>query len=124
MRKFGFFIVVLGIGICLTISHFASPLFQERNPIPMLISAAKLQFSNSDYVLVAKTDKRRKYLSENTKNQGYKIVKEYMNTRGWDYKEQMGSGLIFTKNGEDAVVEVKPYSQHFFTWEIQKAFFY
>ena len=92
MRKFGFFIVVLGIGICLTISHFASPLFQERNPIPMLISAAKLQFSNSDYVLVAKTDKRRKYLSENTKNQGYKIVKEYMNTEDGITRNKWGLG--------------------------------
>ncbi|WP_462413385.1 hypothetical protein [Neobacillus sp. Marseille-QA0830] len=124
MRNSVYFIVVMGIGLFLLISSFGSPLLQEGNPIAMLVSATKLRLSDSDYVLVTKTDKRRKYMSENANKQDYKIVKEYMETKGWDYKEQMGSGLIFTKDGEDAVVEVRQYSRHFFIWEIQRAFFH
>ncbi|WP_042456947.1 hypothetical protein [Neobacillus dielmonensis] len=121
-RRIVYLIVAIGIAFSL-IAGSSKSIFQEGNPIPMLVSTVKLQFSNSDYVLVEKSEKRRKYLSENRNNQDYKTVKEYMKTNGWDYKEQMGSGLIFTKNGEDAVVEVRQYSQHFFIWEIQKAFF-
>lgn len=115
-------LMISGAAIAIFISMYGSVLFQEGNPIPLIVSAIKLQLSDSDYVQFAKTEKRSRYLSE-TKDNSYDVVKEFMNSKGWSFKEQMGSGLIFTKDDEDAVVEVRQYSRHYFIWEIQKAFF-
>jgi hypothetical protein len=111
------------IGTSLLLMAYSPVIFQEGNPLPLLTSAVKLQFTDNDFVQFSKSDKRSRYLSESTGNSEYEIVKEFMDSKGWKYQEQMGSGLIFTKNGEDAVVEVRQYSKHYFIWEIQKAFF-
>ncbi|WP_312469502.1 hypothetical protein [Neobacillus sp.] len=116
-------ITVFVLGACLIVSNFGSALFQEGNPIPLIVSALKLEFSDTEYVQFAKTEKRNRYLSINSDNNRYEVVKEFMNSKGWKYQEQMGSGLIFSKNGEDAVVEVRQFSSNYFIWEIQKAFF-
>ena len=115
-------IVIIG-GSCIGISTLGSALLQEENPIRLIISAMKLKLSDTEYVQFAKTEKRSRYLSINTDHSRYEVVKEFMVSKGWMYQEQMGSGLIFTKNGEDAVVEVRQYSKHYFIWEIQRAFF-
>lgn len=105
-------------------STFGSVIFQEGNPLPILVSAMKLKFSETAYVQFSKSEKRSWYISENKGNDQYTVVEDFMKTKGWSFQEQMGSGLIFTKNGEDAVVEVRQYSRHYFIWEIQKAYFY
>lgn len=115
--------IVLAAAAALFISMYGSVLFQEGNPIPLIISAIKLELSDSEYVQFAKTEKRSRYMSEAKDKNSYDVVKEYMETKGWAFKEQMGSGLIFSKDGEDAVVEVRQFSRHYFIWEIQKAFF-
>jgi hypothetical protein len=124
MRKIAIMLVIVSvIGFCLVISSFGSVVFQERNPIPLIISAMKLHFSDSEFELLSKTEKRSRYLSESSGNSSYIVVKKYMKLKGWKFQEQMGAGLIFTKNGEDAVVEVQQYSSQYFIWEIQKPFF-
>ncbi|AZU64962.1 hypothetical protein CHR53_13435 [Neobacillus mesonae] len=117
------FIIVIIVGNGLIVTGFGSTVFQERNPVPLLVSAVKLHLSDMEYVQFAKTEKRVRFLSLNTTTNRYEVVKKWMGTKGWDFKEQMGSGLIFTKDGEDAVVEVKQYSKHYFVWEIQKTFY-
>ncbi|MED4205548.1 hypothetical protein [Neobacillus mesonae] len=117
------FIIVIIVGNGLIVTGFGSTVFQEGNPVPLLVSAVKLHFSDMEYVQFAKTEKRVRFLSLNTTTNRYEVVKKWMGTKGWDFKEQMGSGLIFTKDGEDAVVEVKQYSKHYFVWEIQKTFY-
>jgi hypothetical protein len=124
MRKIAIMLVIVSvIGFGLVISSFGSVIFQERNPIPLIISAMKLHFSDSEFELLSKTEKRSRYLSESSGNSSYIVVKKYMKLKGWKFQEQMGEGLIFTKNGEDAVVEVQQYSSQYFIWEIQKPFF-
>ncbi|MCM3627769.1 hypothetical protein M3194_10360 [Paenibacillus glycanilyticus] len=46
------------------------------------------------------------------------IVKRYMKQRDWDYKEQMGSGLVFERNGESIVIETRLYTKHYYLWDI------
>ncbi|WP_066255023.1 hypothetical protein [Neobacillus drentensis] len=115
-------IVIIG-GSCIGISTLGSALLQEENPIRLIISAMKLKLSDTEYVQFAKTEKRSRYLSINTDHSRYEVVKEYMISKGWMFQEQMGSGLIFTKNDEDAVVEIKQYSKHYFIWEVQRALY-
>ncbi|MDR7236812.1 hypothetical protein [Neobacillus drentensis] len=115
-------IVIIG-GSCIGISTLGSALLQEENPIRLIISAMKLKLSDTEYVQFAKTEKRSRYLSINTDHSRYEVVKEYMISKGWMFQEQMGAGLIFTKNDEDAVVEIKQYSKHYFIWEVQRALY-
>lgn len=115
-------IILMAIAICFFVTSFGSALFQEGNPIPLLYSAMKLQLSDHNYQQFSKTDTRIRYLSEITGNSDYQVVKDFMQSKGWKYQEQMGSGLIFSKNGEDAIVVVRQYSSNFFIWEIQKRF--
>ncbi|MBL4950734.1 hypothetical protein RCG24_05270 [Neobacillus sp. OS1-32] len=124
MKKFlltSFIAIILICGII--VSSYGTTIFQEGNPIPLLVSVTKLHFTNCEYVEFAKTEKRIRFISINKMNDQYKMVKTWMSSKGWDYKEKMGSGLIFTKNGEDAVVEVRPYTSNYFVWEIQKPSF-
>ncbi|MEH7438644.1 hypothetical protein V7182_14320 [Neobacillus drentensis] len=116
-------VIIFALVSGLVMSTFGSAIYQEGNPLPILVSAIKLQFSDSNYAQFSKTEKRSRYLSEKKGNDGYLVVEKFMKSKGWSFREQMGSGLIFTKNGEDAVVEVRQYSKHYFIWEIQKAFF-
>jgi hypothetical protein len=116
-------VIIFALGSGLVMSILGSAIYQEGNPLPILVSAIKLQFSESNYAQFSKTEKRSRYLSEKKGNDGYLVVEEFMKLKGWSFQEKMGSGLIFTKNGEDAVVEVRQYSRYYFIWEIQKAFF-
>ncbi|MBT2723149.1 hypothetical protein [Bacillus sp. ISL-46] len=113
-------LIVLVIGFGLVFSSFGSAIFQEGNPLPLIISAMKLHFSDSEFELFSKTDKRSRYLSESSQDSSYNVAKKYMKSKGWKFQEQMGSGLIFTKNGKDAIVVVKQYSRNYFIWEIQQ----
>jgi len=124
MRKIAIMLViVLVIGFGLVISSFGSVIFQAGNPIPLMISAMKLHFSDSEFELLSKTEKRNRYLSESSESSSYDVVKNYMKSKGWKFQEQMGAGFIFSKNGEDAIVVVKQYTRNYFIWEIQRRFF-
>jgi hypothetical protein len=93
--------------------RFGSALSQEGNPIPILISISKIELSNSDYEWFSKTDKSNRYISENTGESRFDVIKDIMNKNGWDFKEQMGAGLVFDKGGQNIVVETRQYSRHY-----------
>jgi hypothetical protein len=98
--------------------RFGSALSQEGNPIPILISISKIELSNSDYEWFSKTDKSNRYISENTGESRFDVIKDIMNKNGWDFKEQMGAGLVFDKGGQNIVVETRQYSRHYLLWNI------
>ena len=111
---FPLFILMLGF----IVLRFGSALFQEGNPTPILNSILNLELSNSDYEQYSETNKRNRYVSENTGYSRYDVVKGFMKEKGWYFKEQMGSGLIFEKNEKTVVVETKQYSKHYILWDI------
>jgi hypothetical protein len=94
--------------------RFGSALSQEGNPIPILISISKIELSNSDYEWFSKTDKSNRYIGESR----FDVIKDIMNKNGWDFKEQMGAGLVFDKGGQNIVVETRQYSRHYLLWNI------
>ncbi|MGM0882950.1 MAG: hypothetical protein ACQEXQ_18180 [Bacillota bacterium] len=93
--------------------RFGSALSQEGNPLPILSSISKLEFANSSYEQYSKTDKSTRFVSKNTGESRYDVVKDIMKKNGWDFKEQMGAGLVFEKNGQTKVVETRQYSRHY-----------
>lgn len=98
--------------------RFGSALSQEGNPLPILSSIAKLEFANSSYEQYSKTEKNTSYVSLNTGESRYDVIKDIMKDNGWDFKEQMGAGLIFDKNGQTKVVETRQYSRHYILFDI------
>lgn len=98
--------------------RFGSALSHEGNPLPILSSIAKLEFANSSYEQYSKTEKSTSYVSLNTGESRYDVIKDIMKGNDWDFKEQMGAGLIFEKNGQTKVVETKQYSRHYILFDI------
>ncbi|MFJ8067326.1 hypothetical protein ACIQZD_00005 [Peribacillus sp. NPDC096447] len=121
MKKFlqvMFLLFILIIGLILL--RFGSALFQEGNPTPILTSIMNLELEKSDYELFSETNIHNKYVSDNTGIYRYDVIKGFMKEKGWDFKEQMGSGLVFKKDEQTIVVETRQYSKHYILWNIPK----
>jgi len=103
--------------------RFGSALFQEGNPIPILTSIMGLEISNSDYEQFSESKIRNRYVSANTGKSRNNVIREFMKEKGWDFKEQMGSGLVFENGGETLVIETRQYSNHYIVWSIPSEFF-
>ena len=103
--------------------RFGSALYQEGNPLTILTSIMGLELSNSDYEQFSESKIRKRYVSANTANSGYNVIKEFMKEKGWDFKEQKGSGLVFENDEETLVIETRQYSKHYILWNIPSEFF-
>ena len=74
--------------------RFGSALTQEGNPVPYLIGISKYELSNNGYEEVLETTNEIRYISESEKKYPLGMPKEFMKTKGWEFKEQIGSGQI------------------------------
>lgn len=108
------FILIAGF----IVLRFGSALSQEGNPLPLLTSIYKLEFSGRDYMQFSSLENGKRYVSDNTGASRFDAAKKMMENYGWKFKEQMGSGLIFTKGEQTTVVETRQYSKHYILWDI------
>lgn len=109
-------LVVLMVGFI--VIRFGSALSQEGNPVSILISILELDFSDSDYEKFSETVKYDRYVSENTGVSRFDVIKGFMKEKGWEFKEQMGSGLLFDKGEQTIIVETVQYSKYYILWNI------
>lgn len=112
--------LVLFVSIGFFALRFGSALTQEGNPISYLISIAKYELSNNGYEKVLETTNSIRYVSEYEKKYPLGMAIEFMKRVGWDFKEQMGSGLVFEKNNEIITISTRQYSKHYFIWDVPK----
>ncbi|MDR0136880.1 hypothetical protein RFW18_03920 [Metabacillus idriensis] len=87
---------------------------QEEDSASILLSIMELELSNSDYAKVSE----HRYVSTSTDSSGF--IKEFMTEKGWTYRDQAGSGLIFEKEERSVVVETRQFSRHYILWEVPK----
>lgn len=113
------FVLILGLFIL----RYGSVLTQEGNPIPILTSIIKLELLNSDYMEFSTTNFGNRYVSENVGNSRYDVVKKFMKEKGWDFKDQMGAGLVFEKNEDVITIGTRQYSKHYFLWDVPNGVF-
>jgi hypothetical protein len=113
-------IIVVFLPIGYIYLRFGSALTQEGNPIPYLSSIIKLELSNNGKEKVVDGQHEERYISEFKVKYPYGIAIESMKSLGWEFKEQMGSGFIFEKNGQKAVVETRQYSKQYYIWDVPK----
>jgi hypothetical protein len=104
--------------------RFGSALTQEGNPVPYLSSIMKLELSNNGKEKVVDGQHKERYISEFKVKYPYGIAIEYMESLGWEFKEQMGSGFIFEKNGQQAVVGTRQFSKQYYIWDVPKEVIY
>ena len=108
------FILLIGLlGI-----RFGSALSQEGNPLPILSSILDLELSDSEYEQFAESETQNRYVSANSGENRYQVITEFLNDKGWDFDEQLGSGFVFKKGDESLVIESKLYSKHYFLWDV------
>ena len=100
--------------------RFGSALTQEGNPVPYLIGISKYELSNNGYEEVLETTNEIRYISEFEEKYPLGMAKEFMKNKGWKFKEQMGSGLVFEKDKETITIATRQYSKHYFIWDIPK----
>jgi hypothetical protein len=112
------FVVLLPFGIIYL--KFGSALTQEGNPFPYLNSIMKLELSNGGKEKVVDGQHEERYISEFKVKYPYGIAIEYMESLGWEFKEQMGAGFIFEKNGQQAIVETRQFSKQYYIWDVPK----
>jgi hypothetical protein len=115
-------VVLLPIGYIYL--RFGSALTQEGNPVPYLSSIIKLELSNNGKEKVVDGQHEERYISEFKVKYPYGIAIEFMKSLGWEFKEQMGSGFIFEKNGQKAVVETRQYSKQYYIWDVPRKVIY
>lgn len=109
------FFAVIGV---VAVSWLGIALFQEGNPRPILAAISRLEFGGGSVMEpFAETDRGIRYVAKSGESR-YDPVEDYMEEKGWRFKEQMGSGLIFVKDDQTLVVETRQYSRHYILVDI------
>ncbi|MFT4416413.1 hypothetical protein ACLM5H_21340 [Fredinandcohnia humi] len=115
-------LIVLLISIVLVIGfvtiRFGSALTQEGNPVPIFSAISKLTFGNTEFVEFSVAENEHRYVSKNNNESRYMVVEDYMKERGWDFYEQMGSGLVFKKADKTTVIETRLFTGRYFLWDV------
>jgi len=98
-------------------------LWQEKDPLKHLISVAKLKLTGSGYEKIREVDNKYVvYLSDTERDDTFQNIQLALEQNGWQFKEQLGSGYIFEKAGEETmVVTSRQYSSSYYLWTVQIA---
>jgi hypothetical protein len=119
-----FLLIVILLPLGYIFIRFGSALTQEGNPVPYLRSIMKLELSNNGKEKVVDGQHEERYISEFKVKYPYGIAIEYMDSLGWEFKEQMGSGFIFEKNGQQTIVETRQFTKEYYIWDVPKEVIY
>jgi len=95
--------------IILVLSKLNMLYLQEGNPLPMVSAAMKLNLNNSDIEFIGAPPE--KYLVKTAA--GIDPIISLMESRGWQYKEQLGAGIVFVNNGELLTLNSSMYSKYY-----------
>ncbi|WP_033541801.1 hypothetical protein [Planococcus sp. CAU13] len=100
--------------------RFGSALGQEGNPVPYLMAIAKYEFTDAGFEEVLDSGNEIRYVSAAGQDDRFGVIFDFMAAEGWQFTEQLGSGLIFNKGEETVVIETRQYSSHYFIWDVPK----
>ncbi len=116
-------LLILAIGIFLLL--YSPIIFQEGNPWPQIKGIVQLSFGSAEVVKLDVGE--NKYI---TKSDNPEIIESFMEDRGYQFSEQMGSGYLFkAESGASAVATHRYYSRYYSLWSItekpeQSSFYY
>lgn len=91
------------------------PLYQQEGSLlPYASTAWQLETGSAD--IAAVPGEMEKYMARST--DAMQALTDMMASRGWTFKEQMGAGIIFVKNGVVATVSSRMYSGRYMVFSI------
>ncbi|MHB1419384.1 MAG: hypothetical protein ACYCX4_07290 [Bacillota bacterium] len=83
-------------------------IFQEGNPIPLVLAISKLHLTGSS---LERISNREMYIVRS--KDGNEPYIDYMEKQGWKFVEQLGAGLVFEKHGTKIVSTSRMYSRFY-----------
>lgn len=115
-------LLIISIVLCSIILFFKDLIFQEGNPIPIVIAIVNLE--TKDVNLVKITGKQNRYLVRRKKddngeyelpigNWGFTPFIKYKEKYGWKFIRQMGSSLVFEKDGNESIVSTRVFTRRY-----------
>ncbi|BCB04154.1 hypothetical protein [Bacillus sp. KH172YL63] len=117
-------LAILTVILVLTVGFiglkFGSALTQEGNPVPYLKAIIQYELSGVSFKEVVENQYHIRYVSGSKEQDPYRPVKDFMKNHGWAFKEQIGSGLVFVKDGGRVTVETRQYSESYDLWDVPK----
>lgn len=105
-------IIILVLGVF--VFFYSSVIFQEGNPWTQIKGITQLTFGKSDIVKLSNFD--NKYLTKS--KGGPAVVEAFMEDRGYEYIDQMGSGYFYKSSDETIVLTRRQYSRFYTIWTI------
>jgi len=113
-----FFLCLLMLILILVLSN--KSLYQEGNPVPLIIGILQLELSDETLVHLNYKEKVSYLIKKDTLNSEFNLVSQSLDryielktAQGWMFKETIGSGLIFEYEDRLITIETKMYSKHY-----------
>ncbi|AXI00962.1 hypothetical protein DV702_15340 [Sporosarcina sp. PTS2304] len=85
----------------------------------------KLNKSDEKIVEIAKDDKSIWYITKNEEDGILTVdenIKKMISTKGWEFKDKMGSGLFFEKDDEQLTVTTQMWTKKYVLIQVQNQF--
>lgn len=113
-----FFISLFFVILILVLTNRS--LYQEGNPLPLIIGIVQLELSDDTLVRINYDDKISYIIKKDTSESEFNLISQSLDeyielkvSQGWLYKENIGSGLIFEYEGRLLTTETKMYSKYY-----------
>jgi hypothetical protein len=119
MKKFSLWLCVLLVIFCALIGfRYGHILTKDEGTIRLVVSIFILDTTSRDFVKFDETIAVTRYVSENSSESRYDIIKKVLSDLGWSYKTQEGAALFFQKDKDILVVETKLLTENYFIWDV------
>lgn len=119
MKRVKWFFLCLLMMVLILVSSNKS-LYQEGNPVPLIIGILQLELSDETLVHLNYKEKVSYLIKKDTLDSEFNLVSQSLDryielkiSQGWIFKEAIGSGLIFEYEDHFITIETKMYSKHY-----------
>ena len=107
-------LLIAAILLLLDISVLSQPgIVQEGNPLPVFLAILKLELNYTEVALVSRT----KYVQ---KAGSHEPFNRRLASQGWQFDEQMGAGLFYSRSGEQLFVMTRMLTTRYYIYELEQ----
>ena len=113
-------LIILLIVVTLLLTFNRQTLFQEGNPIPVLIGVLKVNFSDENPVEISSADSTKYIVKKDNLDSKYGLISQslddyidIMHKEDWIFKDQMGSGLIFIRDNQSKTITTRMFTRYY-----------
>jgi hypothetical protein len=106
--------------VTLLLTFNRQTLFQEGNPIPVLIGVLKVNFSDENPVEISSADSTKYIVKKDNLDSKYGLISQslddyidIMHKEDWIFKDQMGSGLIFIRDNQSKTITTRMFTRYY-----------